>query len=224
MALKTQETLPLFENLTGVEFETKYRIEDHLLIQFKQLIGELAEPKKFIYVEGPDEYYTHPKYWFDNNPQWSPEGTFIRYRKPSYGLDNGKRQVTWKYKPSEAKNNIQRVEHNWNISDTPEEVVLRQLKDSGATFNFSIVKNCHIYQFEQATVVFYTVYDTTDGKPKKADSFIEIEVCEEKIANFSESQAWAIIEKFEKVLEPLNLSAQKRLKKSLFGMYKRDIK
>lgn len=210
------------QDLTFVEFESKYAVEDHLLIEFKQLIESLNERASFIYVEGPDLYFTYPLWWLDNNPQWDPTATFIRYRKPSYGLDNGRRQITWKYKPLASKNNISREELNWDIKDaTPERTIIRQIEQSGAKFNFSIIKNCHIYKLDDATLVFYTVYDTTDGKPKKADSFIEIEVCEEKISSMNPAQALDIIVKYEKILEPLGINARKRLKKSLFQMFVR---
>lgn len=211
------------ETLEHIEFETKYRVEDHQLIEFKQIMDNSSEEKKFIYVEGPDFYWTRPKWWFDNNPQWDPEGTFVRFRKPSYGLDNGNRQVTSKYKPKESKSSIQRVENNWDIKDkTGEDAIVKELQCQGCKFNFSIVKNCHIYVFADATTVFYTVYDTTDGKPKKADSFVEIEVNEDNMKNTTEAQAWAVITKYEKILEPLGISAKKRLYRSLFAMYKRD--
>lgn len=210
------------DSLENVEFETKYSVDDHLLIEFKQIVEALPEKKAFIYVEGPDFYFTHPPEWFKANTQWDSEGTFIRYRKPSYGLDNGRRQVTWKYKPVDSKNNIQREEYNWDLSNkTSETVIFTQIERSGASFNFSIIKNCHIYKLDDATVVFYTVYDTTDGKPKKADSFVEIEVCEEKIKDMTPDQAFATIAKYEKILEPLGLNARKRLKKSLFQMFVR---
>ena len=210
--------------LEHIEFETKYRVEDHQLILFKQIMDTSPEEKRFIYVEGPDFYWTYPKWWFDNNSEWDESGTFVRFRKPSYGLDNGNRQVTWKYKPKEAKNNIQRIENNWDIKDKTEEAsITKQLQCSGCRFNFSIVKNCHIYVLADATLVFYTVYDTTDGKPKKTDSFVEIEVKEENMKNTTAEQAWAVITKYEKILEPIGVNAQKRLKKSLFAMYKRDI-
>lgn len=211
------------ETLEHIEFETKYRVEDHQLIEFKQIMDSLSDDKKFIYVEGPDFYWTHPKWWFDNNPQWDPEGTFMRFRKPSYGLDNGNRQLTSKYKPKESKSSIQRVENNLDIKDkTAEAVIIKELECRGCKFNFSIVKNCHIYVFKDATAVFYTVYDTTDGKPRKADSFLEIEVNEDNMKNTTTDQAWAVISKYEKILEPLGINARKRLYKSLFAMYKRD--
>jgi hypothetical protein len=37
----------------------------------------------------------------------------------------------------------------------------------------------------------------------------------------TEKEAWAVIEKYEKLLEPVGINAYKRLKKSLFEIYKR---
>jgi hypothetical protein len=211
------------KSLENIEFETKYRAEDQNLIVFKQIIDNLLESKSFRYLEGPDAFFTYPKWWFDNNPQWDIEGTFARYRKPSYGLDDGKKQVTWKYKPKGAKNSIQRTEYNFNLNETTSDsIVFGQMEDTGMVLNCSIIKNCHIYKLESVTLVWYTVYDTTDGKPKKADNFIEIEIDEAKIVNMTESQAWETIVKYEKILEPVGVNAQKRLKKSLFELYRRN--
>lgn len=210
-------------SLEHIEFETKYSVEGHLLVEFKKLLESLPAHKSFLYVEGPDEYWNYPKWWFENNPQWSPKGTFARYRKPSYGLDNGRKQLTWKYKAIGAKNNIQRIENNLDLTDrTTDSMVKNQLECSGMNFNFSIVKNCHIYKLEDATLVFYTVYDTTDGKAKKADNFVEIEIHEENIAKMTEEEAWDIIKKYEGLLAPLGINPQKRLRKSLYEMYFRE--
>lgn len=199
------------KKLDHIEFETKYRTEDHQLIEFKKTVESIPGEKAFVYVEGPDYYYTHPQ----------NEDSFGRYRKPSYGLDNGRCEVTFKIKPEGAKNNIMRKEFNWRVDKTPEETIKAGFDALGFIFNFSIVKSCHIYFLEDANLVFYTVYDTTDGKPKKTDSFIEIEVNEEKIKDMTEEQAWEVIEKYEKTLESIGISAQKRLRKSLFEMYVR---
>ncbi len=208
------------ESLQFCEFESKYRVDGHKLVQFKQLVESLV-PEKFIYVEGPDYFFTYPTEWFEQNKQWDSKGTFTRYRKPSYGLDQGRRQVSWKYLPLGSNNNIQRTEYNWDIGDTPEDVIFAQLKTSGLTHNCTLVKHCHIYKFQDATLVYYTVYDTTDGEPKSADNFVEIEVDEEKIATMTESEAFGIIVKYEGLLKDLGISAQKRTKRSLFQMYKR---
>jgi hypothetical protein len=210
------------KSLEHIEFETKYDVEEHHLFTFKQLVDSLPETKSFIYIEGPDYYYTFPEWWFKNNPQWDPSGTFTRYRKPSYGLDNGRRQVTWKYKPIESKNSIQRKELNWDLDEkVTDATVIEQITSSGSTFNFSIIKSCHIYKLADATLVFYTVYDTTDGKAKKKNDFVEIEVNEDMIASLTEEQAWAIIVKYEKILEPIGINAKSRLRLSLFSRYRR---
>lgn len=206
----------------NTEFESKYEVKDHQLIEFKRLMETSNESKSFTYIEGPDYYYTYPEWWFKQNTQWDPNGTFGRYRKPSYGLDNGKRQVTWKYKPVEATNNIQREEYNWDVrNEVLESTITKQLERSGMRFNFSIVKHCHIYKFETVTIVFYTIYDTTDGNPKKTDSFVEIEIDEDLIKSLTRDQALEIIARYEKLLSPLGISPKKRLKQALFTRYKR---
>jgi hypothetical protein len=200
------------ESLEYCEFETKYRIDAHLLIEFKKVVESINEKKSFIYVEGPDKYYIR-----DNDL----EGSFARYRKPSYGLDNGRTEVTFKLKPPGAKNNIKRTEYNWRVDGTPEETIHKSLIDLGWKFNFSIWKSCQIYKLKDATLVFYTVYDTTDGKATKSDSFLEIEVHEENMKHLTEKEAFGIIEYYEKLLFPLGINAQKRMRKSLFEMFRR---
>lgn len=195
------------------EFETKYRTEPHQLIKFKQLMNAAPEEKKLLYVEGPDYYYVKPGF----------DDAFARYRKPAYGLDGGRCEVTIKVKPKGAKNNIIRKELNWRVDNTPQESVEEGLELLGFKFNFSIYKTCQIYFFQDATVVFYTVYDITEGAPSKTDTFIEIEVKEEGLSDMTENAAWAVIEKYEKLLAPLELSAQKRLRRSLFEMYRRGV-
>lgn len=194
------------------EFETKYRVEAHLLTEFKRVMESLPGLKKFIYVEGPDYYFT------------KPDGSFARYRRPSHGLDNGRSEVTIKVKPEGAKNNIIRTEVNWRVDITPEDAIRAGLSLMGYVPNFSVWKTCHIYNLNDATLVFYTVYDTTDGKATKADNFVEIEVDEENVSTMTEEQAWAIIVKYEKAFEELGIHPQKRMRKSLFEMYRRDLK
>jgi adenylate cyclase class IV len=190
------------------EFETKYRVEPHLLTEFKRIVGTVTLLEKFLYVEGPDEY-------------WIRDENFARYRRPEHGLDNNRAELTMKMKPKGAKNNIIRREWNWRVDGTPPETIREGLKDLGFVFNFSVWKSCHIYNFDDATLVFYTVYDTTSGKASKTDSFVEIEVSEEHVSEMTETQAWTIIEKYEKILEGIDITPQKRMRRSLFEIYVR---
>lgn len=204
----------------NTEFECKYRVDPHVVVDFKQIMDDLEKRKtetgfkSFLYVEGPDFYYSHPE--FDDR-------SFGRYRRPSFGLDGGRAEWTVKRFPKGAKNGIKRLEMNWRVDQTPEEDVKRGAEVMGFKLNFAIKKSCQIYKFEDATLVFYTVYDITDGVTSpKVDHFVEIEVCEAKIVTgLTEEQAWSIIEKYEKLLAPLGISPQKRLRKQLWDMYKR---
>lgn len=201
----------------NTEFECKYRVDAHVVVEFKKIAGALSNLKSFLYVEGPDFYYSHPD--FD-------ERSFGRYRRPSFGLDGGRAEWTVKRFPKGAKNGIKRLEMNWRVDQTPEEDVKRGAEVMGFVFNFSIIKSCQIYKLDDATLVFYTVYDVTDGATSsKVDHFIEIEVREDMIVKgLTEEQAWAIIEKYEEVLAPVGVTAKKRLRLQLWDMYRREIK
>lgn len=209
------------ENLEFIEFEVKHPASASQLVEFKQILEQQEGIVEFIYVAGPDMFFIYPNVFFKSHPQWDIKGTFVRYRRPSFGLDKGRRTVTWKYKPAGADDNIKRKEHNWDVGKTPENVIIEQLKDSGLSFNCSIVKDCHVYNFKDASVVFYIVYDTTEGKAGEPRYFIEIEVDEKTIANKTEQEAWAIIDKYEAILSPLGVNKKTRIKESLFEMYRR---
>lgn len=226
------------------EFETKYRVEAASLIEFKQIADKLPNLKKFIYVEGPDTYYTNEhitkkleafgetlseknKEAFQNvlDDTIGAFPPFMRYRRPSHGLDGDRKELTTKYKQSGSKNNIQREEKNIRVDNVDEDTIMKFVSDLGYKLNFSIWKTCQIYNLDDATIVFYQVYDTTNGgRATKVDTFVEIEVDEESISEKTEKEAWSIIEKYEKILEPIGLSAKSRLRRSLFEMYKRDVK
>lgn len=190
------------------EFETKYRVDPSNLVLFKDIVGKLPNLKKFIYVEGADLYFV------------KPDGNFARYRTPSHGMD-GRCEVTKKFKPQGAKNNNKRKELNVRVDNTPEETIREDLACEGYVFNFSIYKICHIYKFNDATLVFYSVYDTTDGGVSMLNHFVEIEVDEETIHELTEQEAWNIVTKYEESLEPVGINARKRMKMSLYEMYVR---
>lgn len=225
------------------EFETKYRVEPSVLTEFKRIMDTMPNLHKFIYVEGPDDYFTneHITKAFGEFAATLKNADaerlnalisetvglfppFMRYRRPSHGLDNNRQELTTKYKQDGAKNNVQREEKNIRVDNTEESTVKSFVKDIGYKLNFSIWKTCHIYNFDDATLVFYSVYDTTNGQATKMDNFVEIEVSEEKVASMTEDQAWQIIQKYEKAMESLGLTAKNRLRKSLFEMYRRPVK
>lgn len=199
------------KKLDHIEFESKYRVEHNIVLPFKLIVEKMPTFREFIYAEGPDEYFVK-------------DGLFARYRKEANKGPDARAELTIKIKPEGAKNNIIREEYNVRVDGTPRETIVKFLTALGFNHNFTVMKSCFIYRMEDATLVTYTVADITDGTLKSEDNFVEIEVSEEKIHTMTESEAWQIITKYEKSLESLGINPQKRLRKSLFEMYRREVK
>lgn len=196
------------EVLVLTEFETKYRVDEKVLFPFKKLLDSLEEKSEFLYVESDDIYYV-------NGPS-KDANKFIRLRFSNH--KNVKQKFFTIKEKLNDKNNIQRIEVDLRIDPT-DDYILRSdtfCKILGFTPNFRITKFCHIYDFKDATIVFYSVRDVDT---QKLDHFIEIEVNEK--LDFTESEAWDIIRKWEEILKPLGITASKRTRNSLFEMYRR---
>jgi adenylate cyclase class IV len=188
-----------------VEFETKYRIEDPAkLWDFKHLVENQLGRKDFLYVQSDDCYYVKGE-------------DFIRYRFSDNKKDK-RAELTIKRKTGD-KNNIIREEVNLRVDNNSFDTVERFIGLQGFEINFRINKQCHIYHGPDCTLVFYSVRDL--GTNELAH-FIEIEVTEG--AGFTEEESWNIIKKYEAALAPVGVSAQRRSRKSLFEMYKREVK
>jgi adenylate cyclase class IV len=188
------------------EFETKYYLDGDKMFEFKQLIENINDQYDFLYVQGPDHYYT------------KPDGSFLRYRK----ADNdktGRAELTMKSKSEGSSNNILRKEINLRVDKNNFSTIQEFATMLGYTFNFKIWKMCHIYKFKDATLVFYTVRDENS----EMTHFVEIEVDEELIPKITEEEAWNIVRKYEKELSPLGITYRNRLNKSLFEMYVKDL-
>ena len=192
------------------EFETKYRVEGDKIYAFKEIINNLEDKPTFLYVEGPDFYYTK------NDSDDIERVSFMRWRK----ADNQKRaEVTFKKKPEGVKSNTNRKEVNWRVDRTPFKTIEEGAFMQGYDFNFKISKMCHIYNFKDATLVFYTVR----GEDNKDAHFVEIEVDEETIHKLTEKDAWDVIKKYEEILAPLGITYRNRMMKSLFELYVKDL-
>lgn len=188
------------EILVMTEFEVKFRVDITKLHPFKNIMTNKAGLKNFIYVESDDVYFVN-------------KDEFLRFRFDPNKKEKRK-ELTYKKRLND-KDNIQRIEVNLRVDPTDYDTAEYFCNVLGYQENFRIQKMCHIYNFEDATLVFYTVKDGS-----KLDHFMEIEVREDM--EFTEDQAWAIIRKWEKELEPLGITAQNRLRKSLFDMYRRE--
>jgi len=184
------------------EFETKYCLDGDKVFEFKQLVENLGEQYDFVYVQGPDHYYT------------KSDGSFLRYRK----ADNdktGRAELTMKMKPSGAYHNIIRKEINLRVDKNSFSTIEEFATMLGYSFNFKIWKMCHIYKFKDVTLVFYTVRD----EKSEMTHFVEIEIDEDLIPKLTEEEAWNLIRKYERILGPLGINHRHRLNKSLDEMY-----
>lgn len=184
-----------------LEIETKYAADEIDRIAFKTFLKSL-NPKNFLYVESTDIYFTK-------------NDEFLRYRMPPETDKSKRAELTFK-KKHVSSNNIVRTEVNLRVDMNDEITIQAFCEGLGYSKNFKIYKMCDIYSFEDAVIVFYTVIDELN----KTSSFLEIEVNEGLELNEEESKK--IILKYETALSSLGLSPQKRLKKSLFEMYRKD--
>lgn len=200
------------KTLAYYEVEVKFRMDEIKLNDWKQLVTDLKDKegfnfKEFKYVDSDDDYYTRP---ITSDLEYE----FLRYRF-SDDKKNKRAELTTK-KKLKAGNNIFRKEKNLRVDMNDKELVEGFVDDLGFKFNFKISKYVQIYDFEDATLPWYTVID----KNKNRKTFIEIEVNEKLLHSITESQAWEIIKKYEAALAPLGVTFRHRLNKSLFEMYR----
>lgn len=188
-----------------LEIEFKYNAEN---VDFKAF-EEFAlskKPLKSIIVSGFDHFYSHAK-----NPD-----SFCRHR---IGPDLN--QLTFKRKDPTANNNVTRTEHNINLAtDTSKEQIEAFCKEFNYFYNTSIFKTCFVYTYEWYTLVYYIVHDTN---MKEVGRFLEIEASE-SYAWGSKEEALSSIISIERFAKGLGLSAQSRLKKSLWEMFRKETK
>lgn len=184
-----------------IEIESKYSGADIDIYAFKALAMKL-KPVSFLYVESTDVYYT------------KSETEFLRYRMAADGDKDRRAELTFKKKHSD-NNNIVRTEVNLRVDPNEPDTVVAFCEGIGYTRNFSIYKICQIYYFDDADIVYYTVIDEAD----KIAHYIEIEVLED--LDVTPEQGWEIIRKYEELLSPLGINAQKRMKLSLFERYRK---
>jgi adenylate cyclase class IV len=183
------------------EIEFKYRADNISLLEFTEFCKR-GNPKGLITASGYDYFYGDSK----------GSDAFARHRVgPSFN------QLTFKRKTTD-KNNFVRTEHNISLAlDVTPEQTEALCKEFGYEFNFALFKNAFIYEFERYCFVFYVCYDT---KLNELGRFIEIEMSESH-PWASEQEAWDALTALEHEARPLGLSAQKRVRNSLFEMFKK---
>jgi adenylate cyclase class IV len=185
-----------------IEVECKYNAEGIDRFAFKDLAKSL-NPTSFIYVESTDIYYVRS------------ENEFLRHRLPAQNkgtTEENRSELTFKKKHKEG-NNWTRTEVNLRVDLNDTDLVKAFCEGLGYIRNFSIEKCCEIYFYDDADIVLYSVKDE-DGKYAH---YCEIEANED--IGMTHEQSWEVILKYEKLLLPLGITAQKRKRLSLFEMY-----
>ncbi len=181
------------------EVELKYSADEIKFESFMKIIEQLPVKKKMM-VSSFDDYFVN-----DN-------GDFVRYRHT-----DEKGELTIKRKLT-SKNNNSRVEVNVPTSGDNLAAIDAFAGLLGYKHNFGIYKTCKIFWLEKVDLVYYVVYDK---EFKELRRFIEIEALEDGVEWASEEDALAEVFKYEKLLEPLGITPQHRLKKSLFEIFRR---
>lgn len=179
------------------EIEFKYNAADISMEKFIELAKNL-KPFKQLLVSSHDDYFVDAK----NN--------FIRYRHR-----DGWGELTIKRKMSD-KNNNERIEVNIPTSGQNYEDTEAFVNLLGYKHNFGIFKTSQIYWIDNIVMAYYVVYNKQTLKEEQR--FVEIEA-DESHPWESEEQAWAHVEKYEKLLEPLGISSRHRMRKSLFEIF-----
>lgn len=180
------------------EIEFKYDANQIELMAFTQLMETFCSKiSNRLIVSSYDDYFTNP------------DGAFIRYRH-----NNNNQELTIKRKTTHDNNN-ERIEVNMAIIPQDFSTIQAFSNLLGYKHDFRIYKVCNIYWLEKVVVCYYLVFD---NNMKELNRFIEIEANED-LEFENEEDALNTITKFEKLLLPLGISPEKRLKKSLFEMY-----
>lgn len=179
------------------ELEFKYYAESVSMGDFVKV----AEPfnPEWIMVSSYDDYFVNDK------------DEFIRYR---YHDHMG--ELTVKRKTSDLNNN-NRVEVNLKTEGKSSKAVATFIEMLGYKLNFSIFKTCKIAVLDKVTLVYYIVYDKNLNELQR---FMEIEARED-IKWASEQDAWDEILKYERLFEPLGITAKNRVRKSLFEIFQK---
>jgi hypothetical protein len=148
------------------------------------------------------------------------EARFMRWRE---GQDkNGAKtwELTSKVKTSDLNNNVRsEVNITLNARDFTISKASEFSLQHGCSYDFSIRKDVQIYWMGDIVLSHYTVFDLVG---RQLNTFMEIEADETKDWK-SEQEALDAIVLWEKKLSDLGITAQNRIKKSLFEFYSGNI-
>lgn len=185
------------------ELEHKYKADSVKLSDFIKLMGSM-NPKVRKDVSSWDYYYTNK----------TNEDEFMRFRQSD---NNPELTIKRKVKTS---NNWERIEVDLPLDDS--RIKLNKVETFASLLNYSenfrIYKTCFIFWLENVNYVYYVVYNEN---MKEVGRFIEVEVNKEQVPVLGVDKAVEELKAASQKLEEFGISAQNRLKLSLFEMFRK---
>lgn len=182
------------------EVEFKYDAKNIKLEEFKTFCAH-RKPSSQVVASGFDYFYSDKK----------DSESFCRHR---IGSDTN--QLTFKRKTSDA-NSYVRTEHNINLDrNMSQEQIKAFCSEFGYEYNTSLFKTCFVYIYEDYSLCYYVCYDSNMVEKRR---FVEIEMHEDYPWS-TEQEAWNALVALERICKPLGVSAQARVKLSLFELFR----
>ena len=187
------------ESLKFIEIEYKYNAKDIERANFNSLCKSLG-PKRELAVEAD----TSADYYF------SKKDRFMRFRQHKNNWE-----LTTKIKHEDSNNKV-RTEINIKLGAGMSPEKAKAFSEVfGLKPDFTIKKDVQIYWFDKVVLSHYTCL-SEDGRP--LDTFMEIE-CDESYPWKTTGEALEELAKWEEIFSKVGLTAQKRIRRSLFEIY-----
>lgn len=190
------------ENKDSLELEFKFGASDIKLQKFIKLMNEIGYIKR-IDISSWDHYYSNGNL-----------DEFVRFRNSTTP------EMTKKAKLKES-NNWKRVEYDLPLDPKriTKDVVDGYLKLEGYSHNVTLYKTCVIFFLDKTNYVYYHTYDENLNETGR---FIEVEVNKDKVPELGTDKAFELLKESAKKLEVLGLTAQHRMKLSLWEQFRND--
>lgn len=183
------------------EVEFKYNAQEVSLSTFTKFCLAKDDKVVTIIASGWDRFYTNAK----------DSESFCRHR---VGADCN--QLTFKRKLV-GNNSIVRTEHNLDLTpEMTQDQVSALCAEFGYEYDTAVFKNCFIYKYEWYVLAYYVCYNE---EMKELGRFIEIEAREDAGWN-NEEEALEEIVLMERLFKAFGISAQSRIKRSLYEMFR----
>jgi adenylate cyclase class IV len=181
------------------ELEYKYNADDIKLSDFQKITKSLS-PIKTLDISSWDLYYLKE----------GSEDEFQRLRLSDKAELTRKRKVN-------KNNSWERVEIDLPLDKDrlSEDLVTAYVALDGYKENFRIYKSCFILWYEYINIVYYVVYNE---EMKELGRYVEIEANKERVSEIGIDKSFEYVKMAEKTL---GLSPNKRMKRSLFEIYKK---